>query len=155
MNMASQELSHPSVLDFDFDLVWGETDGDIGILPNFFEQAVQAFKKLVKGIDEQQLARARRTERLDSKASSEKSRRSSVKEDGKDKPRIPERGVSLEYRPRDPTWADDPPIPKLKQLGESTGEAARFIPRIKSATTELPVLSHRFVTLPLEEGMNL
>lgn len=149
MNMASRELSTPPVLDFDFDLVWGETDGDIGILPNFFEQAISAFRKLIKGLDEQELARLRRTDPSAS-PNMDKNRRASLAEH---EPLVV--GSTLEYRPRDPTWADDPPIPKLKQLGESTREAATFIPRIKSATKELPILSHRFVTLPLEEGMDL
>jgi hypothetical protein len=151
MNMSSKELSEPSVLDFDFDLVWGETDGDIGILPNFFEQAISAFRKLAKGIEEQELARLRR---IDPSLSPhmDKSRRKSLQDDIATHPSSPS---SLEYKPRDPTWADDPPIPKLKQLGESTREAATFIPRIKSATKELPILSHKFVTLPLEEGMDL
>jgi len=147
MNMSSQELSHPAILDFDFDLVWGETDGDIGILPNFFEQAVNAFRKVLNGLDEQELARARRIDPLLSPVPAKSNLKDS---DDTDSP-----STALEYRPRDPTWADDPPIPKLRQLGDSTGEAARFIPRIKSATKELPVLSHRFVTLPLEEGMDL
>jgi len=102
---------------------------------------------MLKGLDEQELARARRTDPLLSPIPA-KNRRKESEDEAK-----PE--SSLEYRPRDPTWADDPPIPKLRQLGESTGEAARFIPRIKSATKELPLLSHRFVTLPLEEGMDL
>ena len=148
MTMKSRELSHPAILDFDFDLVWGETDGDIGILPNFFEQAISAFKKLIKGIEEQELARMKRDPSYS--PSTEKDRKVSLEDDT---PLALD--PTLEYRPRDPTWADDPPLPKLKQLGESTREAATFIPKIKSATKELPVLSHKFVTLPLEEGMDL
>lgn len=149
MNMSSKELSDPSILDFDFDLVWGETDGDIGILPNFFEQAISAFRKLIKGLDEQELGRLRRIDPSLS-PNMDKNRRKSLKEEEE-----AQRMSTLEYRPRDPTWADDPPIPKLKQLGDSTREAATFIPKIKSATKELPILSHKFVTLPLEEGMDL
>ncbi len=145
--MESRQLSNPDILDFDFDLVWGETDGDIGILPNFFEQAISAFRKLAKGIEQQNTARMHRINTTIHPT------RSSKKDLEDDSPISA--GPTLEYRPRDPTWANNPPIPKLKQLGESTREAATFIPRIKSATKELPVLSHRFVTLPLEEGMCL
>ena len=147
--MNSNEYPNPQVLDFDFDLVWGETDGDVGILPNFFEQAILAFQKLLKGLDEQELSRARPGASTTPRASAN-NKHKTLPEDGSEGKPAP-----LQYRPRNPRWSDTVPAPRLKMLGEGTGEAARLIPRIRSATKELPALSHRFVTLPLEEGMDL
>lgn len=47
------------------------------------------------------------------------------------------------------------PVPKLRAMGDVTGDAAMMVPQIKQALGELPAYSHRFVTLPLEEGMDL
>ena len=140
--MLSIEYPDPATLDYDFDLVWGETDGDVAILPNFFEQAYHAFQKLLKGLDEQQLARARRMGIVP------KSR------DPADS-QMPSIAATLAYRRRQTDQTRSMPIPRLKLLGEGTTDAAKLVPKIKQAVNELPSMSHRFVTLPLEEGMDL
>ena len=150
--MNSVEYSDPSILDFDFDLTWGETDGDVKILPSFFEQAYVAFDKLIKGLDEQEMARAKRSDPDDpgstSPTDAEPYRRRKMDE-------ATSAAKTIEFRNRDPTKAEKVPIPRLKMLGEGTGDAAKLVPKIRSGVKELPKLSHRFVTLPLEEGMDL
>ena len=145
--MNSVEYSDPSILDFDFDLTWGETDGDVKILPNFFEQAFIAFTKLLKGLDEQEMARGRKLNSSEAPAARLK---------GTDAdPSTLLAGSTIEFRERDPSKAERLPIPRLKMLGEGTIDMAKLVPKIRSGVKELPKLSHRFVTLPLEEGMDL
>lgn len=147
--MSSSEFPEPPVLDFDFELTWGETDGDIGVMPNFFDQAIQAFRRLLSGLDEQQEARARRIDTTFTRPVN------NATPDAAARPDTSDPTTTLQYRPRDPEWANAAPIPHLKPLGKSTGEAARYIPKFKTMAKELPALSHRFVTLPLEDGMDL
>ena len=145
--MNSIEYSDPPLLDFDFDLTWGETDGDVKILPNFFEQAFVAFNKLLKGLDEQEMARGRRLNGSDVPT------RRPKKDEGDQSTLLA--GPTIEFRERDPSKAERLPIPRLKMLGEGTTDMAKLVPKIRSGVKELPKLSHRFVTLPLEEGMDL
>lgn len=148
--MPSIEYPDPTTLDYGFDLVWGETDGDIAILPNFFEQAYQALQKMIAGLDELQLARARRLGVLTSATNSTKRQtKDSEEEHASDSP------APLAYRRRETDTSRSMPIPRLKLLGEGTTDAAKLVPRLISAINELPSMSHRFVTLPLEEGMDL
>ncbi|KAK4686556.1 protein CSF1, partial [Tremellales sp. Uapishka_1] len=144
LTMGSVEYPDPPVLEYDFDLIWGETDGDVAILPNFFEQAYNAVRKLAKGLDEQALARSRRLgiEILKPITKEEEENESSVEN-------------ALVYRRREKAHMEAMPIPRLKLLGEGTTDAAKLVPKIKSAVNELPNMSHRFVTLPLEDGMDL
>lgn len=147
LKMPSMEYPDPATLDYDFDLLWGETDGDVAILPNFFEQAYDAFQKLLKGLDEQQLARARRMGII---ADLPKPKGRHAKEE-----EVPALHSTLAYRQRQTEHSRSMPIPRLKLLGEGTTDAAKLVPKIKQAVNELPSMSHRFVTLPLEEGMDL
>ncbi len=140
--MGSAQLPDPPTLEYDFTLIWGETDGDVAIWPNFFEQAFKAFQNLIKGLDEQQLARARRL--------------GPIKNPSKDnKDSTPQVVDQLVYRPRQGVHAGALPVPRLKILGEGTGDAAKLVPKLNSLVRELPSMSHRFVTLTLEEGMDL
>ncbi|KAL1409648.1 Macrophage colony-stimulating factor 1 receptor [Vanrija albida] len=145
LKMNSTEAKEPPVLDYDFDLVWGETDGDIKVLPNFFDAAIRSFRKLLAGIEEQQLNRDRRR----GLAGVPKSRRKGGEEEER-----ADKGPPLSYHRRG-TGPWNNPVPKLRALGETTGDAAMLVPRIKAAVGELPSYSHRFVTLPLEDGMDL
>jgi len=149
--MPSIEYPDPATLDYEFDLLWGETDGDVAILPNFFEQAYHAFQKLLKGLDEQQLARARRRGIIEI---SRGVKRQHGKDASEEHP-PPDLHTALAYRRRQTVQPGSMPIPRLKLLGEGTTDAAKLVPKIKSAVNELPSMSHRFVTLPLEEGMDL
>lgn len=45
-------------------------------------------------------------------------------------------------------------IPSFTLLGDSSA-AATWIPVIRKALNQVPVISHRFVTLPLEDGMDM
>ena len=145
--MDSIEYHDPPILDLDFDLSWGETDGDIKVLPNFFEQAYTAFRKLIKGLDEQEMARSRRMESVPQYSLRRKAQKPS------DEVEAPVK--ELVYRHRDPRKADRIPVPKLRMLGEGTGDMAKLVPRVRSGFRELPNFSHRFVVLPLENGMDL
>ena len=150
LRMPSIEFPNPATLDYGFDLVWGETDGDVAILPNFFEQAYQALQKLIAGVDELQLARARRLGVLTSSSNATKKQPTDFAEEHT----LDSHGP-LAYRRRETDTSRSMPIPRLKLLGEGTTDAAKLVPRLKSAINELPSMSHRFVTLPLEEGMDL
>ncbi|ORY27357.1 hypothetical protein BCR39DRAFT_589249 [Naematelia encephala] len=153
LTMGSLEYASPTTVEYDFDLIWGESDGDVSILPNFFLQAIAAFKKLLRGMDEQQIARARRLG-IDLPPSSLLSSGAIGMDEG-DVDGMSSLQNNIIYRPRATTHPRALPIPRLKWLGEGTTDAARLIPRITAAVHELPVLSHRFVTLPLEDGMDL
>lgn len=145
LTMKSTESKEPPKLDYDFDVVWGETNGDIMILPNFFESAFKSFRKLLNGIDEQGLKRARRRGIVAAR------RRKGPKSDEDE---AKEQLVTMAYYRRG-TGPWNNPVPRLRALGETTGEAAMLIPKIRASIGELPNYSHRFVTLPLEKGMDL
>jgi hypothetical protein len=149
--MSSIEYPGPPTLEYDFDLVWGETDGDVAILPNFFEQAFRAFQKLMRGLDDQELARGRRLGTVVPTTP----RKAHTKEEIEERKKQQQATEPLRYRRRNATSAGAMPIPRLKLLGEGTTDAAKLVPKIKSAVNELPSMSHRFVTLPLEEGMDM
>lgn len=153
--MDSSELTDELTLLYHFELVWGETDGDIAILPNFFDQAYRALRKVVDGIDHAEKRRWRHMQRI---------RPSDAAEDEPKLKELAARRLSatsgsvsggLKFLPRDAALERDPPIPRLKPLGEGTSDAARLIPRFQQGIRELPKLSHRFVTTSLEEGMDL
>lgn len=150
LKMESTEHTEARTLEYDFDVTWGPTDGDIKILPNFFDAAFKSFKRLLSGVDEEQDARARRRGQVRTTSSAR------IRQDldaGLDAP-IEDPMPSLRFQRRG-LGPFNNPVPKLRALGETTGEAAMMIPRIKRAMGELPAYSHRFVTLPLEDGMNL
>ncbi|WVQ74514.1 hypothetical protein IAR50_004115 [Cryptococcus sp. DSM 104548] len=136
MTMDSIEEPTPLVIVYDFDLVWGDGDLDISIMPYFFEQVYKTFDTLIKGLDQEQLTRARR------------------RGDGnvKNKEAAPDEQLAFRRRLEDQRPL---PVPRLKLLGEATGEAMTWVPKINAANAQLPVMVHRFVTLPLEEGMDL
>jgi len=143
LTMVSTESKDPAVLHYDFDVVWGETNGDIMILPNFFDAAIKSFKKLMSGIDDQALKRARRRGLIAAR-----------RKKGEAQPEQPRELEKLAYTRRGAgPWKN--PIPRLRALGETTGDAAMLIPKIRSSVGNLPTWSHRFVTLPLEDGMDL
>lgn len=149
LKMDSTENKATHVVDYDFDVNWGPTDGDVMILPNFFEVTFRSFQKLINGIDEQQQRRAGRKGLVRAKSSAK------LRAEAQD-PNAPAANPM-------PSWSFqrrgvgpfNNPVPRLKALGPATGDAAMMIPRIKKAMEELPAYSHRFVTLPLEVGMNL
>lgn len=149
--MDSIEFDHPPVLDYDFDLIWGETDGDIAFLPNFFEAFKRTFDQLIEELDRvkvEQLADAQRRTKLDE---------------------IGKITTSAELEPGEATGDDDlallvyrnrstnpqHSLPRLKPLGEGTTDAARMLPMIKTGMAQIPVFSHRFMTLKLEDIMGL
>ena len=145
LTMDSVELPAPPTLDFSYDLSWGDTEGDFAILPNFLESAFQAFKKL-----DADLKLVRGNKEHNEKGMKRVSNFAGL--DG-DEPRLGD-DDSLAYRRRGGDLSKIP-IPRFKLLGEATTEAARLVPRLKAMSNELPALSHRFVTLQLEEGMDL
>ncbi|EIW72981.1 hypothetical protein TREMEDRAFT_42131 [Tremella mesenterica DSM 1558] len=146
LTMTSVELPSPPTLEFDFDLTWGDTDGDFAILPNFLESAYQGFKKLDTDL---------RTQKQSREFGSKGPGRSlSLPMPDKHAPLV-EPVPELVYRRRGGDQANKIPIPRFKLLGEATTEAARLVPRLKAMSAELPSLSHRIVTLQLEEGMDL
>nr|ODN85117.1 hypothetical protein L203_05068 [Cryptococcus depauperatus CBS 7841] len=152
MTMGSiQELS-PATLVYDFDLVWGAGDLDIAIMPYFFEQFYKTFNTLIKGLDKEQITKVKR--RGDGASSHVK-----VKPLHGDEAKDGDASTDIltvqpvfrrrleEQRPL--------PVPRIRLLGEATGEAMAWIPKINSANAQLPVMVHRFVTSPLENGMSL
>lgn len=150
---SNQYAGSPPRLLYHFDLVWGRTDGDIAILPNFFDQAWRSLQKLIAGIEQEEVARARRLGVIRPEKSAAK------KPAAENKGKIPETDIFadslLHYEPRDPNSEIEPPIPNLKVLGEGTKDVARLLPKFRQGVRELPKLSHRFVTTSLEQGMEL
>ena len=153
--MNSTELSHPPVLNYDFDLIWGETDGDIAFLPNFFEAFKRTIDSLIEELDKvkvEQLADSQRRAKLDglSKASaSETSPNKMVSKPHEDGDEL----ALLVYNNRSTNPQHS--LPRLKPLGEGTTDAARMLPMIKTGMAQIPVFSHRFMTLKLEDFMGL
>ncbi|KLT40822.1 hypothetical protein CC85DRAFT_287095 [Cutaneotrichosporon oleaginosum] len=141
LRMDSTELLNPKTVEYDFDVAWGDTDADIKIMPNFLKAAFNSFRKLVRGIDQQQLDRAKR--------------RGDVRTRQRDEPGPPDEPLPLIRYHRRGEGPFNNPVPKLRAMGDVTGDAAMMVPQIKQALGELPAYSHRFVTLPLEEGMDL
>ncbi len=94
----------------------------------------------MRGIDQQQLDRAKR--------------RGEVSTQRRDDPG-PDAALPLVKYLRRGEGPFNNPVPKLRAMGDVTGDAAMMVPQIKQALGELPAYSHRFVTLPLEEGMDL
>jgi hypothetical protein len=155
------------VLEYDFDLHWGIVNGDVAFHPNFFEDAIRAFRKLSKGLDEQEQARAKRQDPIGVAPRSPKLLKSltSTSKDGDGtgtaalaglEPNCTlDHGRLLTYRRRHPEIAQEISIPNLAFLGEATSDAAKLVPRIRAKLGELPPLSHRFFVLPLEEAMDM
>lgn len=142
---------------YDFDVLWGETDGDVKVVPKFLGFALKSFRKLHSDIKQQQLDRAKK--RGDVRAQSAAALRKAKKKDPNAKDPEEMAADSLQFKSRNPKTADYP-LPKLKALGDTTGDAAAFLDwassqHIKNAVRMLPEYSHKFVTLPLEEGMDL
>lgn len=146
MTMDSIEESKPPVLVYDFDLVWGDGDLDIAIMPYFFEQVYKTFDKLIKGLDQEQITKAKR--RGDGGTAKDKNRATTHEKDQKCI------GPALAFRRR--LEGQRPlPVPRFRLLGEATGEAMAWVPKINAANAQLPIMVHRFVTSPLEDGMDL
>lgn len=153
--MNSTEHTHPKVVEYDFDVKWGPTDGDIKILPNFLKAAFNSFRKLVRGIDQQQLDRAKRRGDVRSKSAANLRAEAAARTAAGGTAEAEDDEVTTIVYRRRGTGPFNNPVPKLRAMGETTGEAAMMVPQIKQALGELPAYSHRFVTLPLEEGMDL
>lgn len=165
--MDSDEYTYPSPrLLYHFVVVWGKTDSDIAIWPNFFDSAWRALKKLIDGIEHEEAARARRLGIIrPSKQSDTEKEDKAGKKKGKDKAKVRptveeiKEGLfsegSLKFEPRDPAIEVEPPIPNLKVLGSGTKDATKLIPTFYQGVRDLPRLSHRFVTTSLEEGMDM
>lgn len=142
---------------YDFDVVWGDSDGDVKVVPKFLGFALKSFRKLHSDIQKLQLDRAKK--RGDVRAQSAAALRKARKIDPNVKDPEEEATEGLTFKSRSAHSADYP-LPKLRALGETTGDAAAFLDwatsqHIKNAVRMLPEYSHKFVTLPLEEGMDL
>lgn len=149
--MNSTELSNPPVLDYDFDLIWGETDGDIAFLPNFFDTFKKTYEELMSELDKaklERLAEKQRRARLEGVVTKFDETDVPAKKDAVDG-----KVELLVYRDRSLTPRHN--LPRLKPLGEGTTDAARLLPIIKTGMAQIPLLSHRFVTLKLEELMDM
>ncbi|WWD22731.1 hypothetical protein CI109_107224 [Kwoniella shandongensis] len=154
MTMDSLEEPKPPVLVYDFDLSWGEGDGDIAIVPYFFEQAFKTFNALIQGLDREQVTKAKRRGDDESRTSKSMERDESRDRDETSEDQSDSTTKPLGFRQRSANQRPLP-VPRLRLLGEGTREAAKVIPRINAANEKLPVIVHRFVTSPLEEGMDL
>ncbi|WVW81321.1 hypothetical protein I302_103312 [Kwoniella bestiolae CBS 10118] len=162
MTMNSIEEPRPPVIVYDFDLVWGEGDGDVAILPYFFEQAYKTFDAFTKGLEQEQITKAKRrgedmpirrntsTVNFDIKHTNGTSNTDKAKEeDGEDTS-----NEQLTFRTR--LAGQRPlPVPRLRLLGEGTRQAMVIIPRINEFSDQLPVMIHKGITSPLEDGMDL
>lgn len=153
--MDSTELPRPKTVEYDFDVIWGPRDGDIKILPNFLKAAFNSFKKLVDGIDQQQLDRQKRRGDVRSKSAANLRAEAAARTAAGGSAEVENDTIAYIKYHRRGTGPFSNPVPKLRAMGETTGEAAMMVPQIKQALGELPAYSHRFITLPLEEGMNL
>lgn len=173
----------PRKILYHFDLYWGSALADISLLPVFYDETYRALKKLIAGIEEQEVARLRRQGKLrpikpseaekkekekreqEEKKAREKEEKKQ-KQEGKGKGKEGESGSEdisasllgskkILFLPRNPEFELEPPIPQLRPLGPTTRDAARLVPRFTQLVRDLPITSHQFVTTSLEEGMDL
>ncbi|WVQ79015.1 hypothetical protein IAT38_001107 [Cryptococcus sp. DSM 104549] len=152
MDMKSIEEPKPPVVVYDFDLLWGKGDLDIAIMPYFFEQVYKTFHTLIEGLDQEQVTKVKR--RGDDSVLRDRGRGKGVDGLETEKANAVEGANQLTFRRR--LEGNRPlPVPRLRLLGEATGEAMAWVPKINAANEQLPIMVHRFVTLPLEEGMDL
>ncbi|WRT63262.1 uncharacterized protein IL334_000165 [Kwoniella shivajii] len=153
MTMSSIEEPRPSVLLYDFDLIWGEGDGDFSILPYFFEQAYKTFDAFTKGLEQEQITKAkRRGDDLPPRRNTSTIRfdQDYIQNDGEPW------GENDQLTFKDRSEGQKPlPVPRLKLLGEGTRQAVELLPRINEFSQQLPVAIHKGVTAPLEDGMDL
>ncbi|KIR39832.1 hypothetical protein I307_02554 [Cryptococcus deuterogattii 99/473] len=106
----------------------------------------KTFDKLIKGLDQEQITKAKR--RGDGGAAKARSHATAHEDDQACK------GTALTFRRR--LEGQRPlPVPRFRLLGEATGEAMAWVPKINAANAQLPIMVHRFVTSPLEDGMDL
>ncbi|WWC67272.1 uncharacterized protein I206_101180 [Kwoniella pini CBS 10737] len=185
MTMKSIEEPRPPIIVYDFDLVWGEGDGDIQILPYFFEQAYKTFDAFNKGLEQEQITKAKRrgedmpirrntsTVNFDIRASAPTNVYSEIT-NGQTKGRInglkndaqledlsaeaenKDEDANEELRFRNRLEGQRPlPVPRLRLLGEGTRQAMDMLPRINEFSDQLPVMIHKGITSPLEDGMDL
>jgi hypothetical protein len=140
--MISTEKPQPPTILYDFGLKWGKDSSelaDVAILPNFFEQAIGAFRRLMRDLESAGRG----------KATLPRFSRSSPTKPVVDLP--PEVKYERQYQFKSSRL----PMPNFKVLGEGTNDALNLIPKFTQAVDKLPVYSHRFVTLSLEEGMDM
>ncbi|OCF34831.1 hypothetical protein I316_03376 [Kwoniella heveanensis BCC8398] len=145
MTMSSIEEPRPPVLVYDFDLVWGQGDGDIAIYPVFFEEAYRTLTDFVKGLNQEQITKAKRRGEDDfvrEKKAEQEAKQGSMENE------------PLTYRKRVERQAPLP-FPRLRLLGEGTRGAMEAVPRINRFSEQLPIMIHKAATSSLEDGMDL
>lgn len=230
MKLDMRSTQKDSHILYNFGVLWGETDGDVKVIPKYFSYALRSFQKLIRGIETQQMDRAKRAGVVDTSSAAsmrraaksiaqvsepaalaaahapesdaEATKSKSPADDHKSKDSSDDAKVkggangskakakakakrSAESSKPEPSHPTDPegvwrmslggldffdrdhssrkvPLPKLKALGETTGDAAAFFDwfrrgeqTLDKAAEKLPAYSHRFVTLPLEDGMDM
>lgn len=181
MRMDSVELPDPT-LNYNCRLSWGDGQADVAILPIFFSQASESFKRLIQGLDEQEQIRARRLDEIKPYLSERRESKSKEKEKldseaaksepaSKAAPGTTGGGDSADKDRGTAGKAASPTatvvgglryhggqvkidIPSFTLLGDGSSTAAS-IPMIRNALNKVPIFSHRFVTLPLEDGMDM
>ncbi|OCF72268.1 hypothetical protein I204_06644 [Kwoniella mangroviensis CBS 8886] len=161
MTMHSIEEPRPPVIVYDFDLIWGEGDGDVAILPYFFEQAYKTFDAFTKGLEQEQITKAKRR-------GEDKPVRRNTSTVNFDIKHNPNNGADKVKEEDDDDGGDEKltfrtrlagtrplPVPRLRLLGEGTRQAMVIIPRINEFSEQLPIMVHKGITSPLEDGMDL
>ncbi|WVQ94212.1 hypothetical protein IAU59_001290 [Kwoniella sp. CBS 9459] len=145
ITMSSIEEPRPPVLVYDFDLVWGQGDGDVAIYPVFFEEAYRTFMEFVKGLNQEQITKEKRRGE-DEFVKEKKAQREADQDSVKEEP--------LTYRKR--VERQNPlPFPRLRLLGQGTRGAMEAVPRINRFSEQLPIMIHKGATSSLEDGMDL
>ncbi|WVF66596.1 hypothetical protein IAT40_001336 [Kwoniella sp. CBS 6097] len=146
MTMSSIEESRPPVLVYDFDLVWGQGDGDVAIYPVFYEEAYRTFTDFTKGLNQEQITKAKR--RGEDEFVKEKKKAEQEAEQGSTE------SEPLTYRKRVERQTVLP-VPRLRLLGQGTRQAMESVPRINQFSEQLPIMIHKGATSSLEDGMDL
>ena len=151
--MESTEDIAKAVLTYTIALIWGQTEGDISFLPEFFNRFLSAGRKMVEGIDHAEKRRWKHNRRL--RPSDATIEEPSLKE-------IAARRLSAtdstqrELRYESTNKGEQLPVPNFHALGSGSTEFFQMLGRDKmqQMMAELPRINHRFVTLSLEEGMD-
>jgi hypothetical protein len=182
ITLDSTESTPPPILNYDFNIVWDAGAGDLKLLPNFYQLASNSIKRSAASIkevrDAQQTMRTSEwdqkpsvppVERAEDKDKDKEKEKEKDKEKGEDKEKDENKDKDkdkespssviddgkLKYVNRDPNQDPGRLIPRIRMLGDTTGDAAMLIPMIREAASNFGPYSHRFLTLPLEDAMNL
>jgi hypothetical protein len=136
-------------------MVWGPTKGDIQAYLHFYYKFIASNKKLMAGIREAERRRWRYLRRIRPSDASLDEPAIQALSAGRSSSTDSTTGPRLKYIDLEPD--KQMPIPKMTFFGDSTQDIVNKYGAqpLATAVEHLPRYSHQYITLPLEQGMEL